>query len=149
MRSDENWGCGSNGDASSSTLAQTYKRLLTRRVKIWDVCAWCIVDSARRAFRRPHACGWVCVSTWPNLCTQQPVSQPQTHGFLYYSQLCGLGSLVFHAAAGNVWCVALLESPSYPHKHTCSHTPWNKPSPLSRQREGLTPKEEWFKFLSW
>lgn len=38
--------------------------------------------------------------------------------------------------------------PTYSHKHTRSHTPWNKPTPLSRQREGLTPKEEWFKFLS-
>lgn len=56
---------------------------------------------------------------------------------VYYSQLCGLGPLVGHPAAWNVWCVTLLESPSYPHAR--SPPLWNKPTPLSRGRRRNRP----------
>lgn len=70
----------------------------------------------------------------------------QRHCFLYDSQLCGLGALVGHSTAKNVWCATLLESPSYPHtlKHTLTNTYaphlLRHPTPLSRRREGPHPK---------
>lgn len=98
----------------------------------------------------------VCICAWESVyvcCVTEYMYAIllNSNDFLYYSQLCRLGPLVSHPAAKNVWCVTLLESPSYPRIHTYAlthrHThvqPLSESNPLLRAGAdggtGLTQK---------